>query len=88
MASAACDATSVALVTADSSDRLVCAAFNFVAAIQEGDLVIPSDGLTILGIGRVKGDYFYEPGSDAPHRRHVKWLSWDEWKTQPNSKTF
>jgi len=54
--------------------------FNFVAAIREGDLVIPSDGLTILGIGRVEGDYFYELGSDAPHRRHVKWLSWDEWK--------
>jgi 5-methylcytosine-specific restriction protein B len=54
--------------------------FNFVAVIQEGDLVIPSDGEKILGIGRFNGDYFYEPNSDAPHRRHVEWLSIDEWK--------
>ena len=54
--------------------------FNFVAAIQEGDLVIPSDGQKILGIGRVDGGYFYEPGSDMPHRRHVEWLSFDEWQ--------
>ena len=26
------------------------------------------------------GMYFYEPGSDAPHRRPVEWLSFDEWK--------
>ncbi len=54
--------------------------FNFVAAIQEEDLVIPSDGEKILGLGRINGDYFYEPNSDAPHRRPVEWLSLDEWK--------
>ena len=54
--------------------------FNFVAAIQEGDLIIPSDGLNILGLGRVGGEYFYESNSDAPHRRPVEWLSFDEWK--------
>ena len=54
--------------------------FNFIAAIQEGDLVIPSDGQKVLAIGRVKGAYFYEPASDAPHRRNVEWLSFDEWQ--------
>jgi len=54
--------------------------FNFVAAIAEGDLVVPSDGEKVLGIGRVEGDYSYESGSKAPHRRSVKWLSFDEWK--------
>jgi 5-methylcytosine-specific restriction enzyme B len=54
--------------------------FNFVAAIQEGDLVIPSDGQRILGIGRINGAYFYEPASDAPHRRLVQWLSLEEWQ--------
>ena len=32
--------------------------FNFVAAIEEGDLVIPSDGQKIFGIGRVNGELF------------------------------
>lgn len=54
--------------------------FNFVVSIDEGDLVIPSDGEKILGIGRIEGEYFYEPESDAPHRRPVKWLSFEEWK--------
>jgi 5-methylcytosine-specific restriction enzyme B len=54
--------------------------FNFVAAIDEGDLIIASDGQKILGIGRVNGVYSYEPASDAPHRRGVQWLSLDEWQ--------
>jgi len=54
--------------------------FNYIAAIEEGDLVIPSDGQKILGIGKVNGGYFYEPASDAPHRRYVEWLSFDEWQ--------
>jgi 5-methylcytosine-specific restriction enzyme B len=54
--------------------------FNFVAAMEEGDVVIPSDGQKILGIGRINGGYFYELGSDMPHRRPVEWLSIDEWK--------
>ena len=43
-------------------------------------MVIPSDGQKILGIGRINGEYFYEPASDAPHRRPVEWLSFDEWQ--------
>ena len=53
--------------------------FNFVAVIGEDDLVLPSDGGRVLGIGRVTGDYFFEPTSDAPHRRPVEWLSLEEW---------
>jgi len=54
--------------------------FNFVAAINEGDYVIPCDGEKILGCGKVKGDYFYANGSEAPHRRSVEWLSLEEWQ--------
>jgi 5-methylcytosine-specific restriction protein B len=53
--------------------------FNYVAVISEGDIVIPSDGVKVLGIGRVMGGYSYVPGSDAPHRRQVEWISFDEW---------
>ena len=54
--------------------------FNFAATFSEGDIVLPSDGVKVLGIGRVSGDYFYEKGSPAPHRRPVKWLLFDEYQ--------
>jgi len=54
--------------------------FNFFGAISENDLVIAADGGTVIGIGRVTGDYYYDPSSDFPHRRPVEWLSFDEWK--------
>jgi 5-methylcytosine-specific restriction protein B len=54
--------------------------FYFVAGIAEGDIVLASDGSSVLGIGKIIGDYFYEPSSDFPHRRPVRWLNLDEWK--------
>jgi 5-methylcytosine-specific restriction protein B len=41
---------------------------NFVTAIAEGDLVLASDGATVLGIGHVTGDYAFVGTSDFPHR--------------------
>lgn len=57
--------------------------FDFLVRVQKRDLVLAADGQTILGIGRVTGDYTYEtkgPGAFA-HRRPVEWLSFEEWKT-------
>jgi 5-methylcytosine-specific restriction protein B len=54
--------------------------FSFVLGIEEGDVVLASDGGTVLGIGRVTGPYSYDPTSDFPHRRPVQWLSFEEWK--------
>ena len=59
--------------------------FNFRWAITDNDLVLASDGATILGIGRVTGDYKYYPSGDFPHRRPVEWLSLDEWQ-QPDQQ--
>lgn len=56
------------------------AVLNFCTSIATGDLVLAADGGTVLGVGRVTGDYAYEPTSDFPHRRPVKWLVLDEWK--------
>ncbi len=55
---------------------------NFVAAIEEGDLVVAADGERILGVGRVTGEYRYSPEEqpEAPHHRPVEWLSLGEWK--------
>jgi 5-methylcytosine-specific restriction protein B len=59
--------------------------FNFRWAIADNDLVLASDGATVLGIGRVTDDYDYKyhPSSDFSHRRPVEWLAFDEWQ-QPN----
>jgi 5-methylcytosine-specific restriction enzyme B len=54
--------------------------FRFVKVISEGDLVLASDGATILGVGKIIGDYTFEPTSDFPHRRPVEWLSLAEWR--------
>ena len=53
---------------------------HFIAGLNEGDLVLAADGGNILGIGRVAGEYRYEPQFDFPHQRPVEWLSVDEWK--------
>lgn len=54
--------------------------FKFVATMNVGDLVLACDGATVLGIGRIKGDYQYAPGVEFCHRRPVDWLSLVEWK--------
>lgn len=59
--------------------------FNFRWAIAENDLVLASDGADILGIGRVTGDYTYDPPSEFSHHRPVEWLSLDEWQ-QPDQQ--
>jgi 5-methylcytosine-specific restriction enzyme B len=59
--------------------------FNFLTRIIESEFVLPSEGNRILGIGRVAGDYYFEAGSDMPHRLPVEWLSLEEW-TPPASE--
>src|SRR6266487_1306718 len=54
--------------------------FDFRCNIAIGDLILASDGATILGIGRVSGEYKYNPADDYPHQRPIEWLSLDEWK--------
>ncbi len=55
----------------------------FVTAMAVGDLVLAADGATVLGIGRVTGDYAFDPSADFPHHRSVEWLTLDEWKMTP-----
>src|SRR5258708_6864828 len=59
--------------------------FNFRHTIATNDLVLASSGATVLGIGRVTGEYTYayDPSSDFPHRRPVEWLSLAPWQ-QPD----
>jgi len=53
---------------------------HFVAGMAEGDIVLAARGMTILGVGRVVGEYEYHPEFDFPHQRKVEWLSLGEWE--------
>lgn len=57
---------------------------NFIATINEGDIIWAADGAKILGIGRVTGEYRFEPEFDFPHQRPVEWLNLEEWKMPIN----
>ena|SRR5438876_4936698 len=54
----------------------------FVRGIKVGDIVVAADGLRILGVARVSGEYRFDHGVDpnAPHRRKVDWVNLDDWK--------
>lgn len=53
---------------------------NFIAVMSEGDIVWAADGATILGIGRVRGEYEHHAEFEFPHQRAVDWLDLREWK--------
>ncbi len=55
--------------------------FDFMGRIQQRDLILAADGGTVIGIGRVTGDYYFETKGPSrfAHRRPVEWLSLEEW---------
>jgi len=57
---------------------------NFTAKLNEGDIVWAAKGATVLGVGRVTGEYFFNPQYEFPHQRPVEWLRTDEWKMPVN----
>jgi len=52
----------------------------FVVQLKEGDVVVAANGMKILGVGRVAGQYEFHPESDFPHQRKVEWLHIEEWQ--------
>lgn len=49
-------------------------AWAFAKDIKVGDTVIANQGLLyLLAVGRVTSPYYFEPGSDFPHRLSVEW---------------
>ena len=55
---------------------------DFIAGMQDGDVVLAADGERVLGVGHATGPYRYEEAepTGAPHRRPVEWNSTEEWK--------
>jgi 5-methylcytosine-specific restriction enzyme B len=54
---------------------------DFIARMQDRDVVVAADGERVLGVGCVTGSYRYEntEPTGAPHRRPVEWVSTEEW---------
>ncbi|MSQ48744.1 MAG: AAA family ATPase [Deltaproteobacteria bacterium] len=52
---------------------------HFCQTISDGDYVVASDGVKVLGIGRVIGPYRYDASAGVPHQRPVEWLALGEW---------
>ncbi len=52
----------------------------FVLQLKEGSIVVAADGMTILGVGRVVGQYEFQSESELPHQRRVEWLDISEWR--------
>lgn len=57
----------------------------FVREIKPGDTILAADGETILGIGRVAGEYEYRSDLINPHCMKVEWLQTPNIKL-PNPK--
>jgi restriction system protein len=54
---------------------LACGALWTVAkGINQGDVVLCPDGKGRYHVGKVNGDYVYQPGGVLPHRRSVQWF--------------
>ena len=42
--------------------------------LQEGDVILASNGEGGYRVGLIVGDYYYQPGGNLSHRRPVQWL--------------
>ncbi len=62
-----------------SIGQAVSQVFRFLHTVTQGDYVFAADGATILGVGKIAGDYQFEDGPGFAHRRSVEWLSTEEW---------
>ena len=56
------------------ASRQVNEMLRFLTGMQVNDLVAACDGETLLGVGRVTGEYEYFSELDFPHIRPVEWL--------------
>ena len=65
---------------ASGHDGNIVCTFSFRADMQVGDYVVVSDGRDrIQALGRVAGEYYYDPEATYhPHRRKVDWLWRDD----------
>ena len=72
--------TSTTATTKSAMSNWCSQQINFVDSAGEGDVVVAASGNTILGLGKVTGDYTFAPEFDFPHQRKVEWLELADWE--------
>ncbi|MDO9510110.1 MAG: AAA family ATPase [Candidatus Magasanikbacteria bacterium] len=62
--------------------------FNFYSNIKIGDIILAQDGETILGIGIVKDDYYYNSNDTFSHQKLVDWKIFNpDFKNRQGNRT-
>ena len=61
----------------------------FTEKMKEGDIVLAYGDTKILGIGKIKGEYYKEDSAEIfQHRRRVEWLDIPEFKAEKLGEDF
>lgn len=47
---------------------------SFYKEIKIGDIVLAQDGVSIMGIGKIEGDYSFNENENFAHEKKIKWL--------------
>lgn len=58
---------------------------NFLNKMAVGDYVLAADGSVVIAVGRITGEYRFDPMQPFHHHRPVQWLSFEEWQ-MPDSE--
>lgn len=66
--------------TPQAIGRAAAQLLKFSTGVQEGDRVLASDGMSVLGVGEISGAYRFVQGTEFPHQRPVTWHSLEEWQ--------
>jgi len=53
---------------------------NFLNKMAIGDYVLAADGSVVIAVGRITGEYRFDPSQPFHHHRPVQWLSFEEWQ--------
>ncbi|MFZ4849377.1 MAG: AAA family ATPase [Caldilinea sp.] len=70
-----------------AGNRWATELFRAVVTSCEGDIVFAMDRDKVLGVGRIKGTYQYDPSVNACHQKQVEWLSDEPWTlSEPEGK--
>ena len=63
-----------------SRTRAITQLMRFLRDIEIGDIVLAVNGMQVLGVGQVTGDYEFRAEASFPHSRAVRWLNDAPWQ--------
>ena len=67
-------------MTAQAAGSLCARITRFITQINVGDVVLACQGGSVLGIGRIVGEYDFNPEFEFAHQRSIEWLNRSKWE--------